>query len=46
MSKEELDKIIEKLNNLNQLVLPNGATGAVWLKDVINALNQIKDKDE
>lgn len=42
MSKEELDKIIEKLNNLNQLVLPNGAKGAVWLEDVINALNQNK----
>jgi hypothetical protein len=45
MSKKELDKIIEKLNNLNQLVLPNGAKGAVWLKDVINALKQIKDED-
>ena len=44
MSKEELDKIIEKLNNLNQLVLPNGATGAVWLEDVINVLKQNKDE--
>jgi hypothetical protein len=45
MSKEELDKIIEKLNNLNQLVLPNGATGAVWLEDVINVLNQNKEDE-
>jgi hypothetical protein len=44
MSKEELDKITEKLNNLDQLVLPNGATGAVWLEDVINVLNQNKDE--
>jgi len=44
MSKEDLDKIIEKLNNLNQIVLPNGATGAVWLEDVINVLNQNKDE--
>ena len=45
MSKEDLDKIIEKLNNLNQIVLPNGATGAVWLEDVINLLNQNKDDE-
>jgi hypothetical protein len=45
MSKEDLDKIIEKLNNLNQLVLPNGATGAVWLEDVINVLNQNKEDE-
>ena len=44
MSEEELKKIIEKLNNLDQLVLPNGATGAVWLEDVIDILNQNKDE--
>ena len=36
MKEKELQKIIEKLNNLDQLVLPNGATGAVWLEDVID----------
>ncbi len=44
MSKEELETIIEKLNNLDQLHLPNGATGAVWLEDVIKILNQNKDE--
>lgn len=39
MDEKELQKIIEKLNNLNQLYLPNGATGAVWLGDVIDVLN-------
>ncbi len=38
MNEKELQKIIEKLNNLDQLVLPNGATGAVWLEDVIDIL--------
>ena len=45
MSEEELKKIIEKLNNLDQLVLSNGATGAVWLEDVIDILNQNKDEE-
>jgi len=43
MSEEELKKIIEKLNNLDQLVLPNGATGAVWLEDVIDILKPKED---
>jgi hypothetical protein len=45
MSEKELQKIIEKLNNLDQLVLPNGATGAVWLEDVIDILKP-KEDDE
>ena len=45
MKEKELQKIIEKLNNLDQLVLPNGATGAVWLEDVIDILKQ-KQEDE
>jgi hypothetical protein len=44
MSEEELKKIIEKLNNLDQLVLPNGSTGAVWLEDVIDILKQKEDE--
>ena len=45
MNEKELQKIIENLNNLDQLVLPNGATGAVWLEDVIDILKQ-KQEDE
>ncbi len=45
MNEKELQKIIEKLNNLDQLVLPNGATGAVWLEDVIDILNQNKEDE-
>lgn len=31
--------IINKLKNLDQLVLPNGAVGAVWLDDVIDIVD-------
>tara|TARA_R110000803_G_scaffold179666_1_gene242066 strand:- start:187 stop:411 length:225 start_codon:yes stop_codon:yes gene_type:complete len=44
MNEKELQKIIEKLNNLDQLVLPNGATGAVWLEDVIDILKPKEDE--
>jgi hypothetical protein len=35
-----LDELIEKLKKLDQLCLPNGATGAVWLDDVINVIEE------
>lgn len=33
-----MNDLIEKLNDLDQLELPNGAQGAVWLDDVIEVV--------
>jgi hypothetical protein len=35
-----MDKLIEKLKQIEQLYLPNGATGAVWLDDVIAVIEK------
>lgn len=35
-----MEELIEKLKKLDQLCLPNGATGAVWLDDVINVIEE------
>lgn len=35
--KELLD-LLEKLDKIDRLVLPNGAKGAVWLADVIEVI--------
>ena len=33
-----MDELIKKLSQIEQLYLPNGATGAVWLDDVITVI--------
>lgn len=33
-----METLIEKLKNIDQLQLPNGAEGAVWLDDVIEVI--------
>tara|TARA_X000001382_G_scaffold93530_1_gene68069 strand:- start:674 stop:805 length:132 start_codon:yes stop_codon:yes gene_type:complete len=33
-----METLIEKLEKIEQLCLPNGATGAVWLDDVIEVI--------
>jgi hypothetical protein len=35
-----MDELIEKLKQIEQLYLPNGAEGAVWLDDVIEAIEK------
>jgi hypothetical protein len=35
-----MDKLIEKLKQIEELCLPNGATGAVWLDDVITVIEK------
>lgn len=35
-----MEELIEKLKKLEQLWLPNGAKGAVWLNDVIEVIEQ------
>lgn len=32
--------LIDKLKDIEELCLPNGATGAVWLEDVIQVVNE------
>jgi hypothetical protein len=40
-----MEDLIEKLNGLKQLELPNGAKGAVWLSDVVELIeNHFKGK--
>ena len=45
-----MDTLIEKLKQIEELCLPNGATGAVWLDDVIEVIEKhygrIDNKDE
>jgi hypothetical protein len=33
-------KLIEKLEKIEELCLPNGAKGAVWLEDVIEVIKK------
>ena len=40
-----MEELIQKLKEIEQLVLPNGATGAVWLDDVIELLEKYYDKN-
>lgn len=35
-----MDTLIEKLKQIEQLCLPNGAIGAVWLDDVIEVIEK------
>ena len=35
-----MKELIEKLKQIEQLYLPNGATGAVWLDDVIQVIEE------
>lgn len=35
-----MDELIEKLESIEELILPNGATGAVWLDDVIEVVKE------
>jgi hypothetical protein len=45
-----MEELIEKLKQIDELYLPNGATGAVWLEDVIEVIekhySRIYDEDE
>lgn len=38
-----MNELIEKLKNLEQLELPNGAKGAVWLEEVIQTIEDHYD---
>jgi hypothetical protein len=35
-----MDDLIKKLKQIEELCLPNGAKGAVWLDDVINVIEK------
>lgn len=35
-----MEELIEKLRELDELNLPNGAEGAVWLEDVIAIIEE------
>lgn len=35
-----MDELIEELKQIEELCLPNGATGAVWLEDVIEVIEK------
>ena len=35
-----MDELIEKLKQIEELHLPNGAKGAVWLEDVIRVIEK------
>lgn len=35
-----MDELIEKLKQIEELNLPNGAKGAVWLDDVIEVIEE------
>ena len=44
-----MNELIEKLKQIETLDLPNGATGAVWLDDVIEVIEkyyEYGDSDE
>ena len=43
-SKEYIDRNLLKkeLEKINQLVLPNGAKGAVWLEEVLKIIDKQK----
>lgn len=40
-----MEEIIKNLRELPELDLPNGATGAVWLEDVINVVKNYFNDD-
>ena len=40
-----MEELIEKLKRIEELSLPNGANGAVWLDDVIETIKKYYDKD-
>ena len=40
-----MDELIEKLESIEELSLPNGATGAVWLDDVVEVIRMHYDRD-
>ena len=35
-----MEELIKKLKDLEQLELPNGSKGAVWLEDVLDVINE------
>lgn len=39
-----MEELISDLENLEQLSLPNGAKGAVWLEDVIEIIKEHNGK--
>lgn len=41
---EEYKSLIDRLYELDELVLPNGAKGAVWLSDVISVIRDYFDE--
>ena len=43
MDKEEL---IERLESLNQLVIPNGTKGAIWLSEVLEVIKAYYSDEE
>ena len=36
----DIDSLVERVKDVNELILPNGATGAVWLSDVIEIIEK------
>jgi len=40
-----MDELIERLKRIEELSLPNGATGAVWLDDVVEVIRMHYDRD-
>jgi hypothetical protein len=39
-----MDELIDKLRQIEELYLPNGAKGAVWLSDVIEVIKEYYDE--
>lgn len=40
-----MNELIKKLRSLTELELPNGATGAVWLEDVLAVIRKHYEED-